>query len=60
MKKFVMRCGKCGKVITWYNDVPLRAFCWGTEKREHKEWSKIVPRPHNPYLMPYKSRPYIR
>jgi len=51
--KFVMKCGRCGKEITWFNDVPLTAFCYGTEEKEHACWHKIVPRPHNPYLKPY-------
>jgi len=51
--KAVGPCPKCGGLAHWYNDVPLRAFCWGGEGKEHKEWSKEVPIPHNPYLKPY-------
>lgn len=47
MKSFdiaVGPCPKCGKKEKfWYNDIPLRAFCWGTEDKPHKEWSKRVP-----------------
>lgn len=43
-------CPKCGSTKHWYNDVPLKAFCYGTEEKPHKEWSKIVPKSHNPYL----------
>ena len=43
-------CRICGATTHWYNDVPLKAFCWGSEKKPHKQWSKIVPRPFNPYL----------
>lgn len=47
-------CPRCGKrTHFWYNDVPLRAFCWGTEEKEHREWSKVIPRPFNPYLSGY-------
>lgn len=30
-------CPVCGKTKWWYNDVPLKAFCWGTEDDEHEE-----------------------
>lgn len=31
-------CPKCGKKEGfWYNDVPLKAFCWGTVEKPHKE-----------------------
>jgi hypothetical protein len=48
-------CPKCGTAPDWYNDVPLRAFCWGGKDGhpEHAEWSKVVPAPYNPYLRPY-------
>jgi hypothetical protein len=47
-----LRCPLCGREPTWYNDVPLRAFCWGglDDQPEHREWSQIVPSPYNPYL----------
>lgn len=35
-------CKKCGRPITWINDVPERGFCWGTEKNEHAEYSVLV------------------
>jgi endogenous inhibitor of DNA gyrase (YacG/DUF329 family) len=37
-------CPYCGKKKTWLNDVPLRAFCWGTEQKPHREWHKLVPK----------------
>lgn len=43
-------CPHCGKKEHWYNDVPLRAFCWGTDEKPHAEWSKMVPPKHNPYI----------
>ena len=42
-------CPHCGKKEHWYNDVPLAAFCWGTDENPHKEWKKVVPRKMNPY-----------
>lgn len=45
----VGKCPVCGKVPTWFNDVPLRAFCFGTEDNEHPEASRIVPGPAQPY-----------
>jgi hypothetical protein len=54
MKKAVGKCPYCGRLKDlWLNDVPLKAFCWGTEKKPHKEWKKTIPRPYNPYLKPY-------
>jgi hypothetical protein len=48
-QKAVGKCPKCKKLPKWFNDVPLRAFCWGTEKKEHDECSRIVPSPEQPY-----------
>lgn len=38
-----MECPYCHKKEgdLWYNNVPLRAYCLGTDKKPHKEWSKI-------------------
>jgi hypothetical protein len=47
--KSVGPCKYCGKKTHWYNDVPLRAFCWGTIKKPYKEWRKLVPLPLQPY-----------
>jgi len=33
----------CKKVKWWYNDLPLRAFCWGSPDDEHKEVSRVAP-----------------
>jgi endogenous inhibitor of DNA gyrase (YacG/DUF329 family) len=35
-------CPKCGKKITWFNDIPLKGFCWGTSENEHEEYSVKV------------------
>jgi len=46
-----MKCACCGRVRgLWFNDVPLRAFCWGKKKSPHKEWSKQVLAKFNPYI----------
>lgn len=48
-------CPRCGKERLWYNDLPLRTFCWGrSEAEEHEEWSVLVPPPFNPYLPGYR------
>jgi len=54
MKKYddaVGPCPVCGKKKHWYNDVPLKAFCWGKKGEEdtHGEASCVVPDPHQPY-----------
>ena len=49
-QKSLGKCPKCGRTDWWLNDVPLRGFCWGTEEKPHKEVSKLVPAPFNPYL----------
>jgi hypothetical protein len=43
-------CPICGRLDTWINDVPLKAFCWGLKHKEHKEWSKTIPNKYNNYL----------
>lgn len=48
--KAVGSCPYCKSKRHWYNDVPLRAFCWGSENKSHREWRKIVPGKLNPYL----------
>lgn len=48
-QKAVGKCPVCGKHPTWFNDVPLRAFCWGTEAKPHNEMTRIVPSQHQPY-----------
>lgn len=46
----VGKCPKCGKHPDWFNDVPLRAFCWGDEETgEHPEMSRVVPGKAQPY-----------
>ena len=45
-----LQCPKCGHFITWFNDVPLRGYCWGPDNKAHRAWSAIVPREYNPYL----------
>jgi hypothetical protein len=42
-------CPYCKKKEHWYNGVPLRAFCWGTEKKPHREWRKLIPGKLQPY-----------
>jgi len=47
-------CPVCGRKRHWYNDVPLRAFCWGAggsdeEDADHGEASCVVPDPLQPY-----------
>ena len=44
------KCPKCGRKIKWFNDIPLKGFCWGTAKNEHAEYSVLVPPKLNPYL----------
>jgi hypothetical protein len=35
-------CPKCGRTINWFNDIPLKGFCWGPPDNEHEEYSVIV------------------
>lgn len=46
-QKAVGKCPACKKFPKWFNDVPLKAFCWGTEKKEHDECSRVVSTVHN-------------
>jgi len=48
-QKAVGNCPVCGKPPRWFNNVPLTAYCWGTEQDEHSEARKVVPNPVQPY-----------
>jgi hypothetical protein len=37
LNKKIGPCPVCGKKAWWYNDIPLKAFCWGSEENEHEE-----------------------
>ncbi len=50
LQKAVGRCPYCKRYPTWFNNVPLKAYCWGLDNKQHREWHKLVPKPHNPYL----------
>jgi hypothetical protein len=47
MKRLDTAVGACPfckkKTGFFYNDMPLKVFCWGPEQKPHKQWSKIVP-----------------
>lgn len=54
-------CPCCGRLDTWLNDVPLRAFCWGDQRpndtsKEHKEWAKRIPAKFNIYSPKFDSK----
>jgi predicted nucleic-acid-binding Zn-ribbon protein len=40
--ELIDRCPKCGRTITWFNDIPLKGYCWGTHDNEHEEYSVVV------------------
>lgn len=48
-QKAVGKCPHCSQYPTWFNNVPLTAYCWGTEEEPHEEWEKVVPKPYQPY-----------
>lgn len=50
----VRPCPYCGRLDTWLNNVPLTAYCGGSEEEPHEEWEKVIPSPYNPYLSGYK------
>lgn len=45
----VGNCPICNKAPGWFNNVPLRAYCWGQPGAEHNEARRIVPSPYQPY-----------
>lgn len=47
-------CPYCNRLDNWINDIPLTAFCGGSDDKPHKEWKKVIPSPYNPYLGGYK------
>lgn len=48
-------CPRCGRLDNWLNNVPLTAYCNGSEEQPHREWKKVVPNPYNIYLGGYDS-----
>ena len=43
-------CPICGKLPTWFNNVPLTAYCFGrSEKEQHAEATRIVTGKAQPY-----------
>lgn len=48
-QKAVGKCPRCKQYPTWFNNVPLTAYCWGTEEEPHEDWEKVVPSPYQPY-----------
>ena len=52
-RRFIEKCPHCGKEV-WFNNVPLTAYCWGTEENEHPELAIDIPAPFNPYLPGYE------
>lgn len=49
MNRAVGPCLKCGAKEHWYNNVPLTAYCYGSETHPHCEVSKVVPSPYQIY-----------
>lgn len=47
-------CPYCNRLDHCVNDIPLTAYCEGSEEEPHKEWEKVIPSPYNPYLNGYK------
>ena len=43
LSKKMGKCPICGNKQLWFNDLPIKAFCYGPESKPHKEWSKMVP-----------------
>ena len=42
-------CPICGKKDPWLNNIPLTAYCWGSDENPHKEVRRVVPDPAQPY-----------
>ncbi|MGG6267130.1 hypothetical protein ACQ4M3_13260 [Leptolyngbya sp. AN03gr2] len=49
-------CPRCGRLDHWLNNIPLTAYCYGSEENPHEEWSTVIPTPFNPYLKNYNKR----
>ena len=43
LRALVGVCPHCKREIQWFNNIPLTAYCCGTEQAPHKEWRCIVP-----------------
>jgi hypothetical protein len=42
-------CPVCGLMPTWFNNVPLTAYCWGSDSNPHPGMERIVPGTAQPY-----------
>lgn len=49
LQEAVGRCPLCNEYPDWFNDIPLKAFCWGQDNKPHPGLRKIVPNPEQPY-----------
>ena len=50
IREAVGPCPKCGAFEDlWFNNVPMTAYCWGTEDNPHCELVRIVPNPMQIY-----------
>ena len=49
IQESVGKCPKCGEYPTWFNNVPLVAYCGGPDGKRHKEMEALVPSPVQPY-----------
>ena len=43
LSKKMGKCPICGNKQLWFNDLPIKAFCYGPESKPHKEGQKMVP-----------------
>lgn len=56
MYKAVGPCPLCGNKKPWLNDIPLTAFCWGSEDKPHIEVRRVVPSPFQVYGQTFETQ----
>lgn len=37
-------CPRCGRVMDWFNDIPVAAYCWGDDEKRHREVKIRLPK----------------
>jgi hypothetical protein len=42
-------CPICGVLPHWFNNIPLMAYCYGSEGNEHPEATRIITGKAQPY-----------
>ena len=45
----VGNCPICGELPDWFNNIPLMAYCYGSDEKPHAEATRIITGKAQPY-----------